>query len=184
MKKILFIILFIVIFGILESQGIFSHITLDSLEDLRQNILKFGIMAPIIYVLFYIAVCLFFIPAIPVTILSGILFGPWLGLFLAITGASLGMAASFLSARYVAREFIEKKFGETTTFKKIDQGVKNHELRILMTTRLIPVFPSNLQNYVYGLTDINFFKYWILSTLFTIPGKIVLIIFTRTIMNN
>ena len=184
MKKILFIILFIVIFGILKSQGIFSYISLDSLQNLREWILNFGIMAPIIYILFYIIVCLFFLPAIPVTILSGILFGPWLGIFYAVTGSSLGMAASFLSARYVVRGFIEKKFGKTTTFKKIDQGVKNHDWRILMTTRLIPIFPSNVQNYVYGLTEINFFKYWILSTLFTIPGKIVLVIFAGTIMNN
>lgn len=53
-----------------------------------------------------------------------------------------------------------------------------------MTTRLVPIFPSNIQNYVYGLTEINFFKYWVLSTLFTIPGKFILIIFTKIIVNN
>ena len=184
MKKFLFIVLFIAIFGFLRSQGVFDYTSLDGIEELRKKILSFGIMAPSIYILFYIIICLFLLPAIPVTILSGILFGTKLGIFYAIVGSSLGMAASFLSARYIAFEFIEKKYGKTTTFKKIDQGVKNYDWYILMTTRLVPIFPSNIQNYVYGLTEINFFKYWVLSTLFTIPGKFILIIFTKIIVNN
>lgn len=184
MKRFLFIILLFITFGMLKSQGIFSYISLDSLQNLREQMLNFGIMTPILYILFYIIVCLFFLPAIPLTLLSGILFGPWMGIFYAMIGSSLGMAASFLSARYIAREFIENKFGGTIIFKKIDQGVKNHDWGILMTTRLIPIFPSNVQNYVYGLTEINFFKYWILSTLFTIPSKSILVIFAGNIINN
>jgi len=182
MKKILFITLLIIIFGILRSQGIIGDISIENLDTLKEWILNFGILAPIIYILFYIVVCLFFVPAIPVTILSGILFGQWMGIFYAVIGSSLGMASAFLSARYINGGFIEKKFGETETFKKIDQGVKNHDLKILMTTRLIPIFPSNVQNYVYGLTEINFLKYWILSTIFTIPGKFILIIFAKVVM--
>ena len=42
MKRILFITLFIVTFGILKSKGVFSSISLDNLQNLREWILNFG----------------------------------------------------------------------------------------------------------------------------------------------
>ncbi|MGL5721786.1 MAG: TVP38/TMEM64 family protein, partial [Brevinema sp.] len=64
-----------------------------------------------------------------------------------------------------------EKFSNSEVFKKIDNGVKNEGWRILMITRLVPVFPFSIQNYIYGLTGINFFLFWGLSTLFIIPGS-------------
>lgn len=125
MKKFLFIVLFIVIFGFLRSQGVFSYTSLDGIEELRKKILSFGIMAPSIYILFYVIICLFLLPAIPVTILSGILFGAKLGVFYAIIGSSLGMAASFLSARYIAFEFIKKNMERLLLLKKLIKELKN-----------------------------------------------------------
>ena len=39
-----------------------------------------------------------------------------------------------------------------------------------MITRLVPLFPFNLQNFAYGITDIGFWKYTILSFVFMLPG--------------
>ena len=39
-----------------------------------------------------------------------------------------------------------------------------------MVTRLVPVFPYNLQNFAYGVTDIGFGTYTVGSFLFMIPG--------------
>jgi len=41
---------------------------------------------------------------------------------------------------------------------------------ILMITRLVPVFPYNLQNFAYGITDISFMKYSVLTFVFMLPG--------------
>ena len=41
---------------------------------------------------------------------------------------------------------------------------------VLMITRLVPVFPYNLQNFAYGVTDISFTAYSVGSFLFMIPG--------------
>ena len=39
-----------------------------------------------------------------------------------------------------------------------------------MITRLVPLFPYNLQNFAYGITDIGFWKYTICTFLFMGPG--------------
>ena len=37
-------------------------------------------------------------------------------------------------------------------------------------TRLVPLFPYNLQNFAYGITDIGFAPYAVYSALFMLPG--------------
>ena len=46
----------------------------------------------------------------------------------------------------------------------------NNEVFILMITRLVPLFPYNLQNFAYGVTDIKFSTYSICSLIFMLPG--------------
>ena len=35
---------------------------------------------------------------------------------------------------------------------------------------MVPIFPYNLQNFAYGITDIGFWKYSILTFVFMFPG--------------
>ena len=44
------------------------------------------------------------------------------------------------------------------------------DLIILMITRMVPIFPYNLQNFAYGITDIGFWKYTIYTFIFMFPG--------------
>ena len=50
-----------------------------------------------------------------------------------------------------------------------DESGKN-EIFVLMITRLVPIFPYNLQNFAYGITDIHFWPYTIYSFIFMLPG--------------
>ena len=50
-----------------------------------------------------------------------------------------------------------------------DESGRN-EIFILMITRLVPLFPYNLQNFAYGITDIRFSTYSVCSLIFMLPG--------------
>ncbi|MGL5051144.1 MAG: TVP38/TMEM64 family protein [Fusobacteriaceae bacterium] len=178
MKKVLKILLSILIILILGTSLVKTG-AIEYLKDrqkLETLILSLGIWGPLVYILIYVFVTLTCLAALPITLVGGIVFGPVWGVVYTVIGASLGLAFSFLIARYVARKPIENKFGNTDAFKRINEGVKNEGWFILATTRLLPVFPFGIQNYVYGLTDISFLKYWLLSTLFILPGTSVFVI--------
>ena len=55
-------------------------------------------------------------------------------------------------------------------FRRIDEGVQRQGWRMLMLTRLVPLFPFNLQNYAYGLTKIRFSTYLLVSWICMLPG--------------
>jgi uncharacterized membrane protein YdjX (TVP38/TMEM64 family) len=57
--------------------------------------------------------------------------------------------------------------------RRLDEGVEKHGWRMLLITRLVPLFPFNLQNYAYGLTRIGVGSYVFLTALCIVPGVIV-----------
>jgi uncharacterized membrane protein YdjX (TVP38/TMEM64 family) len=170
-SKVYFVtFLFIMSILLLWRIGAFRFISIENLKNLKSWIDSFGQLGPLVYILLYIFACLFFLPGLPLTVLGGVIFGPVKGTIYTVIGAGIGLSLAFLAARYTFRGLIEKKFGDSPLFKKLDEGVKKQGWRILITTRLIPIFPFNVQNYVYGLTSISFLQYSVLSTIFIIPG--------------
>ncbi|MCS5422985.1 MULTISPECIES: TVP38/TMEM64 family protein [Psychrilyobacter] len=150
---------------------LFSYLT--ERAKLESVITMLGVWGPLAYIILYIVITISMMSVLPVTIAGGIIFGPIMGVVYTAIGAGIGLSLSFLIARYVARGAIERKFGNTAVFKKIDEGVKKDGWFILAVTRLIPIFPFGIQNYVYGLTSIGFMQYAILSTIFILLGTSV-----------
>ncbi|MGL5202711.1 MAG: TVP38/TMEM64 family protein [Cetobacterium sp.] len=150
-------------------------------EQLKTLIESFGILAPLSYILLYCIVTVTTISTLPLSLAGGVLFGPVYGIIYTMIGASLGMMSSFLIARYIAKDFIERKFSNLQIFKKINEGVKKDGPFILAVTRLLPIFPFGIQNYLYGLTSISFFKYTIFSIVFILPGTSVFVLLAGAI---
>jgi len=158
-----------IIFGLYKF-GVFEYISIENIQKLKEWINGFGIIAPIVYIGLYIIAALFFLPGLPVTLLAGIAFGPLLGALYANIGATLGASAAFLASRYAARGMVEGWAKRNEQFRKIDEGVKNQGWRMLMITRLVPIFPYNIQNFAYGLTKINLVTFIIVSFICMLPG--------------
>lgn len=160
------------VYILLRVFGVTKYIDLKNVYQIKEWVSEYGIIAPIIYICFYIVGTLFFLPGLPITVLSGIAFGPVFGVIYAVIGAIIGVSLAFLVARYAARDLVEGWVEGNTQFQKIDERVEQEGWRILMFTRLVPIFPFNLQNYAYGLTGIKFITYVIVSGIFMLPGTI------------
>ncbi len=162
----------VLIYFVLRHYGIIEYINLTNVHKIKTWVSGFGIIAPLVYICFYIIATLFFLPGLPVTVLSGVAFGPVLGVVYAWIGSVTAVSLAFLTARYVARDLVENWVSGNAQFKKIDEKVEQEGWRILMFTRLVPLFPFNLQNYAYGLTKIRFSTYFLVSSIFMLPGTI------------
>ncbi len=161
-----------------EKPGMFSVVFsyLKSREKMEKVIVSLGAWGPAAYIAIYALITITCISVLPITLVGGLVFGGLMGTIYTAIGASLGLSLAFLIARYIARKPMEKKFGNSDVFKKIDNGVKNEGWFVLATTRLLPVFPFGIQNYVYGLTSIGFLQYSLLSTVFILPGTSVFVL--------
>jgi len=161
----------------LHTSGIGQFLNQSSLQGWVE---RWGALAPLIYILLYTVAPVLFLPGLPITVAGGILFGPVWGVIYTIIGATLGACASFLVARYMARDWIMSKL-RSPRWKRLDDGVARHGWKIVAFTRLIPAFPFNLLNYAFGLTSIRFFHYAAASFVFMLPGCIAFIVFASSI---
>lgn len=111
------------------------------------------------------------LPGVTFAILAGLIFGPVLGTVLCTVSATAGAVLAFLAGRFFLRDSIRPAAMKNKYLKKwlFDESGKN-QLFVLMITRLVPLFPYNLQNFAYGVTDISFGTYTVGSFVFMIPG--------------
>ena len=95
-----------------------------------------------------------------------------MGSFCVFIGATLGATAAFLVGRYLARGWVSQKIAGNKKFAAIDEAVGKEGLKIVLLTRLSPVFPFNVLNYAYGLTGVSL-KDYVIGSLGMIPGTIM-----------
>ena len=163
------------VYLVLRSYGVTDEIRLENVPKIKTWVAGFGKIAPLIYIGLYLVSTVFFLPGSPVTVLAGFVFGPLWGVFYASIASIISVSVAFLIARYVARDLVEGWVKDNAQFRKIDEQVEEQGWRIVMFTRLVPIFPFNLQNYAYGLTSIRFSTYVLVSALFMLPGTAVFV---------
>lgn len=151
-------------------------------EILRQWIEGYGGLAPFVYMLIYAVAPSLLLPGLPITIAGGVLFGPFWGVVYTITGATIGACIAFLVARYIARDWVERKLG-SPKWRRLDEGVEKHGWKVVAFTRLIPLFPFNLLNYAFGLTRIKFLHYAVATFFFMLPASIAFIVFSSSLLD-
>ena len=139
-----------------------------SVEQVELWIEQAGVLAPLVFILIYIAATVLFLPGSVFTLAGGVLFGPYLGVLYNLIGATIGAALSFLIARYLASDWVSNKTGGTV--KQLINGVEAEGWRFVAFVRLVPLFPFNILNYALGLTKIRFIEYVTATFIFIIPG--------------
>lgn len=131
-----------------------------------------GFWAPLTFIVLYILATVLFIPGSILTLGAGVVFGVILGSIYVFIGATLGAAAAFLVGRYLSRGWVSKQIENYPKFKAIDQAVAKEGFKIVLLTRLSPIFPFNLLNYSFGITQVSLKDYFSAS-IGMIPGTIM-----------
>ncbi|HEX5514395.1 MAG TPA: TVP38/TMEM64 family protein [Gammaproteobacteria bacterium] len=137
-------------------------------DTLRAWFAGFGVWAPVVYVLVYLFAGLVFVPATPLTIAGGVLFGALAGTLYALIAAGCSASVGFLLARYAAPAWIGRDSGARVI--RLRQGVEAEGWRFVAFVRLVPIFPFSLINYGLGLTRLHFGMYLTTTVVCMLPG--------------
>jgi uncharacterized membrane protein YdjX (TVP38/TMEM64 family) len=124
------------------------------------------------YVLVYAALELLAVPAIPLTMTAGALFGVVPGAALVSVAATAAATGAFLIARYVARDRVAAWAAGDARFAAIDRAIGRDGFRVVALLRLSPLLPLAASNYLYGLTSVELPAYVLGSWLGMLPGTV------------
>ena len=145
---------------------------MNAVPKLQELVKQNPIKAMTIYIFATSAGCvLLAMPGAVFAVIAGLLFEPFTGTILCLTAATLGAVLALLAGRYFLRDSVRPMLEKSTILKKfLFDDVEHSGIFLLMVTRLVPLFPYNLQNFAYGLTDIKILPYTIYTFLFMAPG--------------
>ncbi len=132
-----------------------------------------GAVAPFVYIGVYILATVLAVPASALTIMAPLIFGVFMGVVYVAIGANIGAALCFLISKYFARNTIKGILDKNEKFKKLEDLTEKNGYIIVAITRLVPIFPFNLLNYGFGLTNIPFKIYFLWTVVCTLPGIIL-----------
>lgn len=144
----------------------------DNLMFLKKTVENNFLLALFIYIVITIVGCVVLaLPGVTFAVVAGMLFGPVMGIFACLVATTAGAMFAFLAGRFFLKDTIKPMIEKNKILKKLlfsDDG--KSDVVVLMITRMVPVFPYNLQNFAYGITDMGFWKYSILTFIFMFPG--------------
>ncbi|NJL78316.1 MAG: TVP38/TMEM64 family protein [Richelia sp. RM1_1_1] len=131
-----------------------------------------GWWGAIAFIIIYNVATLLFIPGSLLTLKGGCLFGLYWGSLYVLIAAIIGATFAFLVGRYISRDWVCQQIGKNPKFQAIDKAVAKNGFKIVFLTRLSPIFPFNLLNYAFGVTQVSL-KDYILGSIGMIPGTIM-----------
>lgn len=134
---------------------------------------ELGALGIVIYILVYALMTILLLPASPLTLAAGLVYGVGVGFAVVLAGATLGALAAFLIARYAARDWAAAKLENWPRFKAIDGAIAHESWKVVLLTRLSPLMPFSLQNFFYGVTDIRFLDYAWATFIGIMPGTLL-----------
>ncbi len=146
----------------------------DVLEALRQRAAAAPLASGALYFGLYVLMASFSVPgAILLTPAAGVIFGTLRGTLLVSFASTVGATLSFLLARFLLRDFVERRFAGVTA--RVNQGIQAEGAYYLFGLRLVPLFPYVVINAVMGLTRLRTWTFYWVSQLGMLPATVVLV---------
>lgn len=135
-----------------------------------------GRWGPVAFVGAYAALTTAGSPMWTLTVLSGVMFGPVMGVFLSSLASTFAAAAGMLCARYVARGFVTRRLEGNRHFARLNALIETHGSAVVAFTRLVPLFPFSPLNFAFGLTSVRATTYIFWSWLCMLPTTVIYVV--------
>ncbi|NDV22036.1 TVP38/TMEM64 family protein [Desulfovibrio sp. JC022] len=151
-----------------------EHYGQGHLSGLTAWIEASGNLAPFLFVAINVVGMVLVIPQTLFTVVAGVLFGAVKGTGMCLLSMAVGSSISFFLGRFVLRGRVFKKFRTDPNFMKMEMLSRKHPLKVLALSRIVPVVPYSVANYLWAATGVRFLPFLIMSVVCLIPETVFL----------
>lgn len=173
--------IYLVILGLMYLFMTVQGLSFRDLAHLIQSVIhRSGAWGPVIMTGVYAVSTIVPFPTTGFAIVSGALFGPWLGLLIAVFGVNLTAWISFGLARYFGQHFVQEK--EKGWVKELDHLLTEEGFVPVMLMRLLFV-PSDFVSLGSGLTRMPFKTFMMATFVGTLPATLAFTLLGEAVLN-
>jgi uncharacterized membrane protein YdjX (TVP38/TMEM64 family) len=170
--KLLLAVAIVTILAIAAAQLHWLDMLQASLQTVLMTIKDLGVVGVFAYIVIYNLATILFIPGSLLTLGGGALYGVVWGSIYVFLAATLGATLAFLIGRYITRDWVNQQIAKNPKFEAIEAAVAQQGLKIVFLARLSPIFPFNLLNYAFGVTQVSLRDY-VFGSIGMIPGTVL-----------
>lgn len=173
LKTIVIIIAVVALLVVAQKLFNVQQLLINALDWIKE----LGPLGLAVFIIIYILATVLFIPGSLLTLGAGFIFGIVKGSICVSIASTLGATLAFLVGRYLARGWVSKQIEGNEKFKAIDEAVAGEGWKIVGLARLSPIFPFNLLNYAFGVTQVSLRDYFLASWIGMMPGTVMYVYF-------
>ncbi|MSR47786.1 MAG: TVP38/TMEM64 family protein [Planctomycetes bacterium] len=112
------------------------------------------------------------IPAVPLTLVNALIYGPWLGALISWSAAETAAALCFGLARWFGRPFVVKLF-RPALIERLDGFFARDGLAAVVVLRLVPYVSFDLVSWAGGLTNMRLLPFLLATGVGQAPATLV-----------
>lgn len=144
---------------------------LPTVDALRQWSESTGAWFPILFFALYVGLTQFPIPRTVFTLSSGILFGPWLGVILAIAATTISAALSLVLVRFLGRDLVRAHMTNRRLLS-LDHRLEQRGWLAVLSLRMIAGVPFSVLNYACAVSSIRFWPFVLATAVGSAPNTV------------
>jgi len=140
------------------------------LQAVSEWVAQRGVMAPVYFIAVYTLAAFLLLPILLMSTAGGFLFGVIPGALLVALAALISSALAYLAGRYFLRDWVRREIRKQRLLQIIDHVVNQAGWKIVILTRLAPIFPFIPLNLAYGVSKVRFPDFLLASLIGFLPG--------------
>ena len=139
-------------------------------EALSAYLEQIGLWGPAVYLLLLgIQVVTAILPPHGLMLAAGYLYGFWGGLVLNVLGAVLFSQLAFSISRFLGQDFVNR-VTPATIRDRWEDVIKRQGIFFFILAFWFPIIPSNITNYIAGVSPISFWGFFTANLVGRLPG--------------
>ncbi|MGZ7496675.1 TVP38/TMEM64 family protein [Corynebacterium sp. ZY180755] len=155
-------------------------VDIPSLQQFRYWSDELGPVFPVIFTVLYVLITQFPIPRTLLTLSSGVLFGPLLGIFIALMATTVSAAISLTIIRHFLGDWMAPRLTHPAV-ARINHRLRERGWLAITSLRMIAAVPFSILNYVAALTSVPLIGFTVATLVGSAPGTIATVLLGNTL---
>jgi len=176
LKRLMPLILLLLVLGLFLFFDLGRYLSFEALREHRMLlsvwVSEHALLAPLLFMLVYVAVVAFSLPGgLVMTVTGGFLFGAVAGGLYTVVGATVGAVLLFLLVKSSLGDYLLAKAGDSVI--RMQKGFADNAMSYMLVLRLVPIFPFFLVNLVPAFLGVPLRVYLIATFFGIMPATFV-----------
>ena len=163
-----------IVAGITILVAVAMFLPVPTAVQLRDSAESLGPWFPLAFLLAHIVVTVVPVPRTAFTLAAGLLFGPVLGVVIAVVASTASAVLAVLLVRAAGWQL--NRLVRHRAVDKVDERLSNRGWRAILSLRLIPVVPFAALNYAAGASAVRVLPYTLATLAGLLPGTAAVVI--------